>query len=303
MIAIPQALSVTRLALPLRLWRLSGIARRVEGRSPTAVGTPGIDGNYLSGDTLFLDTFGNSFGLSRIGTDGVLTVNDGNGGAQFAPIDFTSIERLTIQNQIDLRGLPVNVTPVDVPSPADLFRIPRETFVDGTSSSSGLRNDNRDLFNSRGQSTSGREAQVTLILGRIVNGIFTPVGQPAQGATLAEAVEALESQSLPAGTYQLKLVVGVQEIVVTIKKSEDGAFGSQEIEDIEDELEAAAEEAGIELPSDDEPDSGNDASAGSAAAAALAILAGLGFKKASRNRQKGQWGDEVERLMQRLSEN
>lgn len=282
---------------------LAGIARRVEGRSPMAVGSPDLDGNFLSGDTLIFDTFANSFALSRLGTDGVMTVNNGKGGAVFAPVEFTSIERLTIQNQVDLRGLPENTPPADVPPIGDLFRIPRDTFADGSRVIAGLRNDDGDLFRSRGQDSSGREAQVVLIFGRITNDVFTPVGRPVQGASLSEAVEALEDQSLPAGSYELKLVVGNQEVTIPVKKPEDGAFGSEQIEEIEDELEAAAEEAGLELPSDEEPANDDEASADTAAAAALAILAGLGLKTAARQRKEGHWGDEVERLMQRLSDN
>jgi autotransporter-associated beta strand protein len=281
---------------------LAGTPRSVQGNPPVGVGSPDLNGNFASGDTLFIDGLGSSFALTRELGNGTFTSNAPSGTSVFAPISFESIEILTITQQIDLRGLPI----VNLPAGAnaddvELFRIPQDTVID-TNNNSVARGEDDEMFFTRGgtMGASGNEPLVLVVFRILSDGSSVPVASVG-GASIAEALEKLGRLELPPGEYELKASAEDVDVVVPLPavEGEDDPMTPQELNDLEKTIRDELMEAGASLPELEEEMDDMDGDPASAAAA-TALLAGAALSKLHRRqKQSDVWSAAVERFFSR----
>jgi autotransporter-associated beta strand protein len=268
---------------------LPGVPRLIEGQPPIGFGAPDLNGNFPSGDTLFVDTFGFAFGQTRSGGDG--SVIGEFGANNLAPLNFTSIEQLIFQNQLDLRGLPTNQIPF-ADSDNGFVGIP----VNGTPDRFGQElspNPDGDQFRARGGDLidGDAEAFVLVVVRLTADGTSVPAFR-VSGSTLKEAVAALGKLDLPEGDLRVVLQAGETTVAVPLPKPDEapGQFSDEQLDEISEALEDALLEAEADL--DSNASLPNEAIGGMFAAAALWRLL--------RPRRQRNWAEEVERLMERM---
>lgn len=281
---------------------LAGTPRSVQGNPPVGIGSPDLNGNFSSGDTLFIDGLGSSFALTRELGNGTFTSNAASGTSVFAPISFESIEILTITQQIDLRGLPIVNVPVGVNTDdVALFRIPQDTVID-TQDNLVVLGEDDEMFFTRGgtMGASGNEPLVLVVLRVLNDGSSVPIASVG-GSSIAEAVEKLSRLELPPGDYELKASTEDVEVVVPLAamEGEDDPITQQEMNDLEAAIRDELMEAGAslqELEEEMEEVTGDPTSA----SAATALAAGVALSKLQRRqKQSDVWSAAVERFFSR----
>lgn len=275
------------------------VPRLIQGNSPVGASGRGLDGNFASGDTLIVDLQSNSAAIGQP-SDGSISVFR-NGTSSFAPISFTNIEIITLENVLNLNGLPqgrlvstlasggsVNVSPIPA-SDGQLIVV-----ADGSNAPDPL-----DLFDARAdESSEDDERNVFVVkLVRIVNGQPVETGRGFSASSIGEAVEKLRKQNLPEGQYQLEVSVGMLTVEVPLPQPQDteSGYSDTEAEEIESAILEELEEAGLEL----NETTGDSNVSGAALLAAATLLALRGTRKSGG--RVTSWADEVERLMSRLS--
>jgi autotransporter-associated beta strand protein len=277
---------------------LMNTTRLLQGGPPPGVGETDLDGNFATGDTLFLNALGLAFSLNRFGTDG--TVNLDLGGGLVAPtLSFNGIERLTVQNLLDLRGLPGGAIGwSDGQIDLNLATIPTELASDVftlEATDSGEQTEPRN----RGSRTPSPDAKMELRIIRIVEGQRRFLGSVG-GDTFAETIEALGELSFPAGRFELIFTEKETETQITLdfEKTADGPLADEELRGIIEDLLDALEESGLVIPEDDQARAISMESG--VLTAGLAALAAASLHAVRRRNLAGNWSESVDRLMERF---
>lgn len=283
---------------------LLGVSRSIQGRSPVASGVPDLNGNDSSGDRLFLEAFGNGFAMPRFGGDGSFTAEDGNGG-MFGTISFTSIEQVTIEDQLNLRGLPNNPILTNSGNPFVLVLVGDTGSSDSFSSQEILEStDGRNIErDSRGRNRVRLGSDLVVVIGQMVDGKFEAAGT-VSGASLDELLAKLAEVELPAGPYLLQVQIGDAQFMAPIQKDTDGEFSEADVEEAQQAIEDAAEAMGVELPGEADEDA--DAEMGlttATAAMTLAAAIGTSFRRTQRRGRDNAWPAQLDRFMERFGEN
>jgi autotransporter-associated beta strand protein/VCBS repeat-containing protein len=274
--------------------------RLIQGNSPGAAGGRGLDGNFAMGDTLFVDLQSNTAAIGRPSDGSVTVFRDGT--SPFAPISFTNIEIITLENVLNLNGLPQSrlISTLASGGSVNNSAIPTNDEQLIIVADGGNAPDPLDLFNARGADEPGADGNLAVFvlkLVRIVNGQPVETGRTVNGSTVAEAVRKLRDLELPEGEYQLAVSVGMVTVDVPLPQPQDAESGysDSEAEAIESAILDELEEAGLDL--DEIASDGTVTGAAMLAAATLLALRGtrtVGGRVTS-------WADDVERLMSRFS--
>jgi autotransporter-associated beta strand protein len=273
---------------------LTGVPRSIQGRLPTQAGLPDLNGNWPTGDRVVFETFGNSYAMPRFGGDGTMTVDQSGGTGSFAPITFTSIERITIQNPLDLRGLPGGrITFGGLPAGGQAIDIGiSEIFSSDSVDPVSISETAREQFQTRGRSSSADNdaAYVLLLFVSTANG---PVPVASFGGdTLADALKQLRSLELDDADYVLMVQADDDEAIFALPEP-DGPNDTLTDEQIQALLEAIEEALESE---------GDEATPVAAVTTSAALLFGLALSRplGRRNRHSDDWADDVDRFMDRF---
>jgi VCBS repeat-containing protein/autotransporter-associated beta strand protein len=267
------------------------VPRFIDGNNPIGFGQPDFQGNFASGDTLFVDLRGNSFASAPPAAGQVVVFGDGSN--VFSPITYQNIERLLFDNILNLNGLPlgstspgfglVSAAPQNIPF-GDASGLVNS---DGTNAPSPF-----GMFEGRGENLdpndlvddSGDSAFVVRVQ-RIVNGEPTNTGVVLRGNTLEDAIEQLSDVSLAEGAYRLVITLGESQVTVDLPmpKEPQAGWTEAELQAIEEAIKDALDEAGVDT---------SILSLGSAA-----LLLALLFRQTKRANRQNDWDSQVDAFM------